>query len=274
MPSITAHRSNSDNLVMAGGTKLQVVGYASLIIRFQNTTVDLPNTRMVDQLIFPLILGMDWIDASGVCISSHNGVGQVNCKDVNVQKMTELPKEENKGNPSNSETIADSVELIKVMPQESLVKDQLTEVVRDLEAGVNVPTSKKTSSFWATLMLEEETTPGEISLATARGDSIIPANCMRMVLADFSSTSNETIVMVEQAHSFRPGKEWIVPRCIVEVGAKEVKIPVVNLGQKSILWKTITRFHTSKWLRWVKWSSIILIYALLLLKLITREIGR
>jgi len=56
-----------------GSPILNVVGETSLTVKFADTIVDLPRVAVVKFMTFPLILGIDWVNASQVAVTSRNG---------------------------------------------------------------------------------------------------------------------------------------------------------------------------------------------------------
>ncbi len=60
----TLFSSNPSSLIGAAGTRIRVYGEIPLAIRYKSSVVDLPTVQVVEDLIFPIILGMDWIDKS------------------------------------------------------------------------------------------------------------------------------------------------------------------------------------------------------------------
>ena len=64
-------------LVAAAGDVMRVFGCAKLVMRYKDRVLDM-EVRVVDRLIFPLILGIDWIDAAGaIVLRTWNRKGRV-----------------------------------------------------------------------------------------------------------------------------------------------------------------------------------------------------
>lgn len=216
---------------MAGGARLRVVGYVQLLIRFQHTTVDLPNARVVEQLIFPLILGMDWIDASGACITSEKGVEKVECKGdrpENGALKASIEKEEPKSTMSKNED-----PVFKALGGEA-GKEPSPASIEISDASDSESITDEEHDFLASLTEDESVVEDKTLWATLKGDTIIPANCLKIVPVNiFENIIREaTPFMVEQAHSCQPGEEWIVPRCIIKAYPDGIKIPVLNFMVK------------------------------------------
>lgn len=55
------------------GTSLPVVGELSMLLRYKEKLVDLKRVVVIKNTVYPLILGVDWIVASGAEINARDG---------------------------------------------------------------------------------------------------------------------------------------------------------------------------------------------------------
>ena len=60
--------SKIEYLIAVDGTRLHVLGYVDLSVRFKESVVELKGVKVVQESLYPLILGLDWLKASGAGI--------------------------------------------------------------------------------------------------------------------------------------------------------------------------------------------------------------
>ena len=69
MKKFTVRRlSKIEYLIAVDGTRLHVLGYVDLSVRFKESVVELKRVKVVQESPYPLILGLDWLKASGAGI--------------------------------------------------------------------------------------------------------------------------------------------------------------------------------------------------------------
>ena len=69
MKKFTVRRlSKIEYLIAVDGTRLHVLGYVDLSVRFKESVVELKGVKVVQESLYPLILGLDWLKASGAGI--------------------------------------------------------------------------------------------------------------------------------------------------------------------------------------------------------------
>lgn len=71
------------------GKTLPKIGEATLTLKYQHSIVDVPAVKVLSNAVYPLILGVDWINLSGASISRRNGMWEVKVPEPVVSAMSE-----------------------------------------------------------------------------------------------------------------------------------------------------------------------------------------
>ncbi|EFX67804.1 hypothetical protein DAPPUDRAFT_330692 [Daphnia pulex] len=71
-----------------------VVGETALMVRYQGVVVDLPRVAVVKKMLYPLVLGIEWIVQSGAVIKGVEGKAEVIMPDRGRVSSVHPKKEE------------------------------------------------------------------------------------------------------------------------------------------------------------------------------------
>ncbi|KAI9550771.1 hypothetical protein GHT06_004558 [Daphnia sinensis] len=167
---------------------LPLVGETSLVVRFGGTVTDLNQVLVMENAIFPMVLGMDWIERSGAVICVKEGVAIVEV--TRGQKL----KENDKGCGYGK-----AVDELLVMG--ALVEEE------EVTPGVDQGELQLDSEF------EEK-----------KG---IAASSVQFVEA-VTPKRRDGLWLIRTNKSTRSGKEWVTPECLVESQDGRVLIPVTT----------------------------------------------
>ncbi|KZS05237.1 Uncharacterized protein APZ42_031640 [Daphnia magna] len=174
---------------------LPLVGETSLVVRFGGAVTDLNQVLVMENAIFPMVLGMDWIERSGAVICVKEGVAIVEV--TRGQKLKENDKDCGYGK---------AVDELLVMG--ALVEEE------EVTPGVD---------------------PGELQLhVRLKKKKGIAASSVQFVDA-VTPKRRDGLWLIRTNKSTRAGKEWVTPECLVESQDGRVLIPVVNLTTNKLM---------------------------------------
>ena len=69
----------------------------------------------------------------------------------------------------------------------------------------------------------------------AKDEIVIPAGSLRFVPTVADSALPDQVV-VSRSHSARPGREWIVPSCVLKPQGARLLVPVCNVSRQPLRW--------------------------------------
>ena len=224
-------KGTPSSVVGADGTQIKVYGEIPLIVRFKSTVIDL-QVRVVDHLIFPMILGMDWIDRSGAFVFSCNGTGYVDVLNSFSHAREELHK--------FSSQLIDKV-IPSDLPSEPIASFSTTNPFRQ-DTGKTVVNEPKQEdpTYLATIDVEEVSSryhQKDYEWLVVHSSTVIPPGSLQFISTKICSTiGNGHDWHVEKSYSAHPKCEWIVPQCVVKSKKDKLLIPVVNLSRQPLKW--------------------------------------
>ena len=178
-------------------------GETSLSVRFKDSIVDLKRVVVMRDVMYPLVLGVDWITTSGVIISTRNG-----------QLMVDVPAASAPILPPGSTRIESQVE--KEEDFESASED-----IRLLGAVASEP--RRSWKQRPNIFLKPNKRSKIAGFTTGFVEARIPS-------------AKDGLWMVSTAGSSREGQEWISPSCLLQSVKGVVSIPVSNLNQSPFGW--------------------------------------
>ncbi|EFX63006.1 hypothetical protein DAPPUDRAFT_119627 [Daphnia pulex] len=183
-----------------------VVGETALTVRYQGVVVDLPRVAVVKKMLYPLVLGIEWIVQSGAVIKGVEGKAEVIMPDRSPVSSVHPKKEEE--------------DTLKT--EENLSYEEATKELKNL-----------------CLMAKEEEMPSSeddkeqsVVLKTLHS-SIVPANSAGYFKCRVPNDSSK-FWMVSTAGAVGAKGGWVTPNCVVEVEDGVLIIPVVNVNPHAI----------------------------------------
>ena len=202
-----------NTLIAAAGNVMCVVGWLKLAIRFKDRVVDVP-VRVVERLVFPFILGIDWVDVVGAMVYSECGVGMVALRDRSVTPLAPVS------------TLPNPVSVPNPMAME-LVAAQGTNKLSDPNAGED--------ASWLTAIMPSPCHKSEERWLKSANGIVVPPGSLGFIAA-VTNGKVEGDPLVHRAHSSQPGREWVVPNCVLPVCEELVHVPVLNIGRRPLRW--------------------------------------
>lgn len=207
--------NNSKSLVILRGIDNRVVHIIDEIpleIHWSGTKVEIEKVAVVESAPFAVILGADWIVQSRTsCIVQEGKIVPIAFKDESgaTKRKTELDvKSLNAGGE-------DELELTDKTggENEPIIGDDIVEHI-----SKNLP-----NRSWKS---------GTVSFKPSKL-VCIPQDSMLFVYGKIPINYSGTVI-VKNTCSRHPEKSWIIPSCLVTVTDGKLKIPVVNLSQKTL----------------------------------------
>lgn len=210
---------------------LPLVGETSLVVRFGGAVTDLNQVLVMENAIFPMVLGMDWIERSGAVICVKEGVAIVEV--TRGQKLKESNRQENAKNDETKEEMGDPA----VSKLDKTTKSPTPTLSDDKDCGYGKAVDELL--VMGALVEEEEVTPGvdqgelqlHVRLKKKKG---IAASSVQFVEA-VTPKRRDGLWLIRTNKSTRSGKEWVTPECLVESQDGRVLIPVVNLTTNKLM---------------------------------------
>ena len=249
--------STKTYLTVDGNHITNVVGETDLTVTFQGKDVWLPNVAVFKEMVYPLVLGIDWITRGNIVIIGREGGALVS---VSNQVITEkLPSdngtsvkeefvpaeftrytiEDVKRKFEEMEALSEDNEEVEENATPELVQDSAplqgigSETVFDvartfteIEApGAVGPTSKKISPGSEKLNKEDVV----IGMFKPDKETIIPENSWKYVKGRAPGMKSGTWIVSKTLSSKGP-KCWVIPSCLVKAEEGRLWIPIINVG--------------------------------------------
>lgn len=206
---------------------LPLIGETNLIVRFDGAVTDLSQVLVMEKAIYPMVLGMDWIERAGAVICVKHGVAI-----VEVMHGREKEKEA----------------LNSVTPKVEITHQISTTNITDHRENVaertpNLGKSEYDRAVDNLLVMGALVETEEMTVDVVRNEQNlriklkhkerIAASSVQFVKV-MSPGRRDGTWQIETTRSTRSGKEWVTPGCLVESYCGKMLIPVVNLGAKKV----------------------------------------
>ncbi|KAI9555914.1 enzymatic polyprotein [Daphnia sinensis] len=203
-------RPPSNYRFLDGSPVDNVVGEISLTVRYQGTIVDLPKVAVLRNMMYPLVLGVEWIVKSGVTIKGVDGRAEVI-----------VPLES---------------EVVSVREKGNLVRDYV-----ETEAeSIHVAFQSAAQELLNLGALVSEDFPDEHrrpkGLLKSMRSKRIPANSAGHMKFRVSCQEQE-LWMAPTAGAAGTTGGWLIPSCVMKSADGVLKVPVMNTSQSALSWK-------------------------------------
>ncbi|KZS01857.1 Uncharacterized protein APZ42_001357, partial [Daphnia magna] len=198
-----------------------VIGEVSLTIRYKGTVVDLEKVAVVRGMLYPLLLGIEWIVKSDAMIKGVEGVAKVimpselsvgqNC---NVKKIEQGRPADTQNSVRESSTIEQEIDSEYV---------QVTEELKTMGAILGTEVSAASSDPLSETTFVLEPVPSKRVMANSMGYfkcKVPKCDCK--------------LWMVSTAGALGATGGWVTPSCVLEAGDGILTIPVINANPHPI----------------------------------------
>lgn len=203
-------RPPSNYRFLDGSPVDNVVGEISLTVRYQGTIVDLPKVAVLRNMMYPLVLGVEWIVKSGVTIKGVDGRAEVI-----------VPLES---------------EVVSVREKDNLVPDYV-----EMEAeSIHVAFQSAAQELLNLGALVSEDFPDEHrrpkGLLKSMRSKRIPANSAGHMKFRVSCQEQE-LWMAPTAGAAGTTGGWLIPSCVMKSADGVLQVPVMNTSQSALSWR-------------------------------------
>ncbi|KZR98405.1 Uncharacterized protein APZ42_006192, partial [Daphnia magna] len=211
--------SSNSSWCSVNGQKLPAFGETSLSVRGPNGVVDLNKVVVMENTLYPLVLGADWIAASGISLTFSNGTWI--CEIAGQERKAMSEKEPT---PKHAEPPPD--------PR-----------VKPVGESINVDASTSSSSHGFEQAVQKLRLLGSLiwenpNRRAERAAKLLirPTKTRRIPGANFGfiearvPADHDGLWMLTTTGSSRLGREWISPSCLLKSEANIVRVPVLNIG--------------------------------------------
>lgn len=248
--------------------KVPVVGEISLSVRFEGRTAELQRVKVVENSIYDMILGAEWVEKGRVIIYAEGGRLLAHVRPPALDRTLPAPGESDSSVQNSRLSVASlivpglvaDIDKRSVRTHPPAKKEEVPGLGLELDWPVLPPYRREyCSAYRRTLdpIMEEaleSATPDVFQnflVSITLGDDIegksasfyshvtkrtvIPPGGMRFIATDVCCKTGETWV-VTKSFSSCPSREWIIPNCVVKASKRALYIPVVNLSNQSLQW--------------------------------------
>lgn len=206
---------------------LPLIGETNLIVRFDGAVTDLGQVLVMEKAIYPMVLGMDWIERAGAVICVKHGVAIVEVTHGREKEKEVLnsvaPKVEETHQISTTNMTDHKENVAERTP--NLGKSEYERTVDNLLVmGALVEGEEMT----ADVIRNEQ----DLRIKLKPKERIV-ASSVQFVKV-MSPGRRDGTWQIGTTRSTRSEKEWVTPGCLVESYGGKMLIPVVNLGAKTV----------------------------------------
>ncbi len=230
---MTDENHSTGYLVTFDNTRAPIAGIIALTVRYKDSVVNLPRVRVVEDMVHDMILGEDWLLASGFFVGSDGERLVV----VRLPPGAASPfQNSNPAARNENEERQEEIEHVQEIDESPQVEVQ----------ALNSPTKPHVHFFieeaaqepdiqiMSAIFLEESMPDSEY--ARVMDKAIIPPGALSFVNIG-APKDKSTSYKIEKAFSSKPKQEWIVPDCLIASNGGDLRIPVVNLSKTSLQWQ-------------------------------------
>ncbi|KAI9550031.1 hypothetical protein GHT06_007622 [Daphnia sinensis] len=179
-----------------------VVGETALTVRYRGVLVDLPRVAVVKKMLYPLVLGIEWIVQSGASIKGVEGVAEVI-----------MPEPGPVSNVDKEKKREDVLEAKKIRSYE--------EATKELKNLCVIAEEEELLSF--------EGGKEQIVVLQTLPSPIVPAYSAGYFKCQVPNGPSK-LWMVSTAGAVGAKGGWVTPNCAVEAEDGVLTIPVVNVN--------------------------------------------
>ena len=244
-------RPVQSNWIYLDGSPIQnVVGETTLTVKFADTIVDLPRVAVVKFMTCPLILGIDWVNASQAAVTSRNGQAIVIPRSRLLEfvlkdqqtPVTALPRLESATHSEDENSVDQpAAETPEQKKTECLIGPEEipwgSETHGPLHHLCCLADEKHEDSEQQTSVTRPPSPETTIRIKPIQSEGI-PAGFKGFVRCRVPESSNR-LWMTNASRSSRAGREWISPSAILLERGGFVDVPMANLSSRKLLWSQI-----------------------------------
>lgn len=199
---------------------MQVLYEILLSVCFLGGVVELPKVRVVENTVYPLILGADWIDLSGACVKSKD-----RCLTVQFDNVPdETPQ------PLKSVFKSIPMQRSKISPC-ARTRTPLSSIFEDPEETSSNEERRTTKPTYLAAIHIQQTPEEKLNPAILIDNIFVLPSAITFTSAKFDSPGE---YLVDSQYSAKPGYNWLIPSCLVKSNGNSVKIPVINLSERTL----------------------------------------
>ena len=180
--------------------------------------IDLDRVVVVKAMVFPLVLGIEWIVQSGAVVKGVGGKAEVTVPSSNSTKP--MRKED-----LSSKMLAQKLASISEDESEEDRADAFSQEAENLK------------------VLGAIISEASLSPPVRPKSYLKPMRTRRIPAGNWETFScrvpnaNQPLWMVPTVGSSTVGKEWISPRCVLAADKGVVHVPIINLGESALGWR-------------------------------------